>query len=66
MSKRPMPQNVSMSGDVAAPLKDGLTPAAVGHAGHVIRIHADYGVYCETDSAFLNADALSSGKKPGV
>lgn len=66
MAKRPMPQNVTMTGDIAAPAKDGAAPAAAGHTGHVIRIHADYGVYCETDSAFLNADTLSSGKKPGV
>lgn len=65
MSKRTPPPNVTMTGDSAPPATAG-TVAAIGHAGHVIRIHADYAVWCENDSIFLSGDSLTSGKRPGV
>lgn len=41
----------------------GITITAAGHSGHVIDFHADYAYWCQTDSAYVNEDLITS-KKP--
>lgn len=36
-----------------------------GHSGHDIHVHADYAVWCNTDSAFVNLDGTAL-KHPGL
>ncbi len=61
MSKRTPPKNETYTTLPAA--RQPMT--AVGHAGHVLTVDADYGVYCETEGVYVRSDQVA-GRHPGT
>jgi len=60
MSKRVPPPSVTYTTFDAA-----HTPStATGHAGHTLRVDADFGLFCETENKFVPTEAAAD-HQPG-
>lgn len=63
--------NISMTGEnqpaCARVTSNSAIVCSGTHAGHTIRIYADYTVYCETDNVAIDPNSLTTPSiRPGI